>query len=164
MSSRKKKDTDDAAARQDLEKEIRQGRPFGLAEALGRAGGGNLKGASPVPLSRQVQLDVEALVESHLHDPEGSLTAVIIREVGRSPQFMAADPGSPVSLLADWIEQVLASAPRLEELVRQADVRWGRDYDERPLFNHPDRPDSPDDPYTPTSVRQALQDLLDQLD
>jgi hypothetical protein len=51
----------------------------------------------------------------------------------------------------------------LEELVRDADIEWGRLMGERPYFEKEGAPRHPDDPYTVESVRNALSGLLEQL-
>jgi hypothetical protein len=51
----------------------------------------------------------------------------------------------------------------LKELVREADVEWGRVYDKRPHFEKEGAPPDPDDPYTVESVRTILAGLIDQL-
>ncbi len=149
---------------QDLERQILRGRRFGLAEAIGRAAGGSLKGASPIPDRRQALLDMGALLESRLVDPEGSLRAVIQRELAQSPDLRDTRPDTATADLIRWTRAVLETPWRLEELVRQADVRWGRDYTEKPHFNRPGSRPDPEDPYTPDSVREALRGLLRQLD
>jgi hypothetical protein len=65
--------------------------------------------------------------------------------------------------LADYCQRVLASDDRLEELVRQADVEWGRMMGERPHFNSAGSLPHPDDPYTNDSVRKALDGILTQI-
>ena len=52
---------------------------------------------------------------------------------------------------------------RLEELVREADVEWGRVFGERPHFDKEGRPPDADDPYTLESIRVALTRLADDL-
>jgi hypothetical protein len=51
----------------------------------------------------------------------------------------------------------------LEELVRDADIEWGRVMGERPYFEKEGSPHNPDDPYTVESVRDALSERLKQL-
>ena len=51
----------------------------------------------------------------------------------------------------------------MKELVRQADVEWGRVFDERPHFDREGCSPDADDPYTLQSVRSALVQLLEGL-
>lgn len=66
-------------------------------------------------------------------------------------------------MLAAYCRQVLDSAYHLRELVREADVEWGRVNGERPCFDTEGSPPQPDDPYTFESVRKMLSSLVDQL-
>jgi hypothetical protein len=69
----------------------------------------------------------------------------------------------PLGVLAGYCRRVLDSDYLLKELVRDADVEWGRVMGERPYFERPGSPSDPDDPYTVESVRNALSGLLEQL-
>ena len=69
----------------------------------------------------------------------------------------------PLVALADYCQQVLASDHHLKELVREADVEWGRRMDERPHFNREGSSPHPDDPYTNDSVRTALCEVLTKI-
>lgn len=163
MSPSRQNDENRDERLRELEQDIRSRRRFGLSEALGRSAGGNLKGASPVPRSRQALMDLEALLEARLHDPDGSLRRVLVQQLADNPRILEGAAPVVEQALATWLRQLLESPARLAEMVRQADMRWGRDYQERPRFNSPDHPDHPDDPYTPDSVRQSLQALLELL-
>jgi hypothetical protein len=65
--------------------------------------------------------------------------------------------------LAGYCQRVLAAENLLREIVREADVEWGRTMDERPYFEREGVPSNPDDPYTIENVRQALTDALNGL-
>ena len=158
MDSNKKDDTT-----RSTEDEIRKDRKFSVAEAIGRAGAGNLKGASPVPRSRQALMDLELLLETHLVDSEGSLRDTLIQRLSQDLPLVDKHLKNPADALRELLSGFLSSESALLTLVRDTDSRWGRDYQERPIFNQPDQPDAPDDPYTPDSVRSALQNLLDQI-
>jgi hypothetical protein len=60
-------------------------------------------------------------------------------------------------------QRILDSDYLLNELVREADVEWGRVQGERPYFEAEGSPPHPDDPYTFESVRKTLAGLIDQL-
>ena len=70
---------------------------------------------------------------------------------------------SPLAFLAAYCRRVLDSDYLLRELVRDADVEWGRLMGERPYFEKEGAPRHPDDPYTVESVRNALSGVLEQL-
>ncbi|MCP4291315.1 MAG: hypothetical protein GY780_05710 [bacterium] len=159
MSKDRKKDTTE-----DAEKEIRRERKFSLADAIGRAGSGNLKGASPIPQSQQTLMDLGSILENNLYDSEGSLRAELFARLAGNISLLEKHPISPENVLKEWLPLLLASNSQMQDLVRAADVRWGRQYLERPMFNHPGQEDHPDDPYTLTSVRLQLESLLDSLD
>jgi hypothetical protein len=124
------------------EREIRRQRKFSLAEALARENAGALKGASPVARGRQVLLEVEHLLKDHLDDADGSLRRTLLAH------------------LEEYLAAVLEKPARLEILVRDADIRWGREYQEKPHFESEGKPSHPDDPYTVAGVRRACTELL----
>jgi hypothetical protein len=69
----------------------------------------------------------------------------------------------PLAALAIYCRQILKADSLVKELVREADVEWGRAMDERPHFEREgDKPD-PDDPYTVETVRSALGEMLKRL-
>ena len=79
MKSNKKDDTTGS-----VENEILKERKFSLSEAIGRAGAGNLKGASPIPLTRQALMDLQTLIDVHLEDPDGSLNATLSQRLSQN--------------------------------------------------------------------------------
>ena len=157
------KDSQRPEADAELEQEIRQGRKFSLADAIGRAGGsGVMKGESAVPRLRQAELEIDAWLSSHLADGGGPFEVVLHRRVIAS-ELMLESLDRPLAVLAAYCRRVLDSECLLEELVRDIDVEWGRVMGERPHFETAGAPSHPDDPYTVARVRSALSDLLEQL-
>lgn len=143
----------------ELEREIRAGRSFTMAEALGRlAGPGGTKGASPVNRLQQAQVEVAELVRRHLDDPDGALAIALAREVGEGGILLAGMDDPPRALRAH-LDQLIASPPLLAELVRMADMEWGQTMGERPFFEIEGRPPHPHDPYTQAGVRARLERL-----
>jgi hypothetical protein len=144
-----------------LEREVRSDRKFSLGEAIGRmAGGGLMKGASPVTRKQQILLEIQEFLSRHLIDAGGALRVVLLRRVGES-DLVLGDMASSQAVLAEFIRRVLGSEYRLEELVRETDVEWGRIFGERPYFQTDGRSSDPDDPYTFESVRALLKGLLE---
>lgn len=159
MSKEQEKQRSDADA--ELEQEIRKDRKFSLAEAIGRmAGPGAMKGTSPITGLQQAAAEIENWLRAHLGG--GELQLVLLRGVKES-ELLLRNFKQPLAVLESYCQQILGSEYMLEELVRQADVEWGRVFYERPYFQQPGAPPHPDDPYTLESVRTTLTHLLKQL-
>jgi hypothetical protein len=147
----------------DLEREIREQRKFSLAEAIGRlAGPGMMKGVSPVSRKQQAEAEIEAYLNRHLPGAAGVLPVVLFRHVKES-ELLLNNLDQPLVVLASYVQQVLDTEYRLQELVREADVEWGRTVDERPFFEKEGCPPHPGDAYTVESVRLALNQLFEKL-
>lgn len=148
-------------ADKELEREIRADRKFSLSEALGRmAGPGMMKGVSPVPPKQQAEAAIEAYVNKHLPDAAGALRGALTRSV-KECDLLLGNFDRPLAALESYVRRVLDSEYLLKELVREADVEWGRAFGERPFFEVEGRPPHPDDPYTLESVRASLRKLLE---
>jgi hypothetical protein len=155
MSDNKDMPRSDADA--ELEREIRKGRKFTLAEAIGRlAGPGAMKGVSPVTGAQQAAVAIENWFRQHMPAGHGELEVVL-------SELLLNNFEKPLVVLAAYCRQVLDSDYCLEELVREADVEWGQVQAERPHFEKEGSPPDPEDPYTCESVRKALAGLVEQL-
>jgi hypothetical protein len=159
--------TDPAESRSEadaeLEREIRANRKFTLAEAIGRmAGPGAMKGVSPVTLKQQAEVVIQEFLGQHLADSAGALPRVMLRQVSES-KLLLDNLDQPLVVLTGYLERVLGSEYLLKELVREADVEWGRVLCERPHFELEGRAPHPDDPYTAESVRTTLSQLVEKL-
>jgi len=147
----------------ELEREIRESRKFTPQEALARmAGPGAMKGASPVSEVEQAQIAIGNWLNTNTDDPTGSLQSVIHRSLLGS-ELLLNSLDQPLTALEAFCQRVLASEPRLNELVREADVEWGRRMDERPHFERDGASQHPDDPYTVASVRTVLYEIVQRL-
>jgi hypothetical protein len=151
MASSKKPNPDE-----ELDQSPLQGRKFSLADAIGRAGQGTLKGASPVSPSVQLFLGIQNILETRLIDTEGSLTRTILAQCEANPPLLARHHGHPEAALQEYLKQVLGSEANLKQLVRDTDARWGREYNERPYFEKQGKPAAADDPYPAEGVRQLF--------
>ncbi len=141
------------------EREILRGRTFGLDDAIARAAGGSLKGASPVAAHDQAVFALRNYLEVHLPDPEGSLRSTLTARIDGNPPLVANYDFDVKKILDAVLDQVLKSNNELTELVREVDARWGRDYGERPYFERPNQQPDPDDPYTVDKVKRQLKIL-----
>ena len=147
----------------ELEREIRERRKFTPQEAMARlAGPGAMKGASPVSPVQQAETEIGTWLRSNLSDPTGSLQLLLHRNL-KGSELLLQNLDQPLLAVADYCQQLLASDYLLEELVREADVEWGRRMDERPHFEKGGSPPHPADPYTADSVRTVLGEVLKQL-
>ena len=147
----------------EIEREIRHNRTFSAKDAMGRmAGPGAMKGASAIPPQQQADNAVGAWLMVNLIDTSGSLREVLHRQI-RGSKLLLDNMDEPLAAMAAHFSQLLASECRLGELVRQADVEWGRTMGERPYFERPGSRPDPDDPYTVESVRRTLEEALRQL-
>ena len=161
MSDNKEAKRSEADA--ELEREIRKGREFTLAEAIGRmAGPGAMKGVSPVTRKQQAAVEIENWLRQHMPAGNGELQVVLLRFM-KGSEFLLNNFEQPLVVLAACCQRVLDSDYLLKELVREADVEWGRVRGERPYFETEGSPPHPDDPYTFESVRKTLSRLVEQL-
>jgi hypothetical protein len=147
----------------ELEREIREGRKFTLEEAIARlAGPGAMKGESPVARMQQAEIEIGSWINGHLIDSAGALKVVLLRYV-KGSDLLLHSFDQPLVVLARFCQRVYSSDYLLKELVRDADVEWGRVMGERPYFEKEGSSRHPEDPYTTESVRNALSELLKQL-
>lgn len=157
------KDKPRSEADGEREREIREGRRFSLAEAIGRlAGAGAMKGESPIPRLQQAEMEIASWLRTHLADAGGVLGVVLHRGV-KGSELLLNSPDRPLVVLAAFCQRVLDVDDLLKELVRQADVEWGAAMGERPYFEKEGCSRHSNDPYTVESVRIALSDLVQQL-
>ena len=144
-----------------LESEIRQSRKFSPQEALSRmAGPGALKGASPVSQVQQAEIEIGLWLGEHVTDPAGALPGLLHRQL-KGSALLLDSLDQPLQALAMHCRQVLASDFLMKELVREADVEWGRTMDERPHFEREDTAPHADDPYTAESVREIIAAVIE---
>lgn len=101
-------------------------------------------------------------MKQHCHSPAGALAAVLLCDVVES-DLLLSNLSQPLVVLASYVQRILDSELLLAELVRQADVEWGRTYGERPHFQKEGSPPDQEDPYTLASTRATLTRLIDAL-
>ena len=122
-----------------------------------------MKGESPVTRMQQAEIEIGAWLRSHLTDAGGTLEVVLHRRV-KGSALLLNNFDQPLDVLASYCHQVLDSEYLLKEVVREADIEWGRMMHERPHLEKEGVPPHPDDCYTVESVRGALSELIEQLD
>ena len=120
----------------ELEREIREGRKFTLEEAIVRmAGPGAMKGESPVTRNAAGRRWRSA---SWLRGtPDGCrrvLCQVVLHRRVKGSEILLKNFDQPLVVLASYCQQVLDSDYLLKEVVREADVEWGRVIGRKALF------------------------------
>lgn len=147
----------------EIAREVRQTRKFTPQEAMARmAGPGAMKGASPVARTQQAEIAVATWLGSNLNDPSGALRIVLCRQL-KDSELLLNNVDQPLIALKAYCQLALGKNHVLEDIVREADVEWGRMMDERPHFER-DGVLDPDDPYTTQSVHKSLDNVLERLE
>lgn len=147
----------------ELEQEIRSQRKFSMAEAIGRSGGGLMKGGSPVARLHQVQFECKHLLEEHLSDSEGALKLILHRRIENAELLFSDYLDDAAGGLLAILSSILRNEITLADFVRDVDVKWGRLYGERPRFDIPGEPPAKDDPYTLDGVKETLEELREAI-
>jgi hypothetical protein len=136
------------------------GREFSLAQAIGQAGSGLMKGESPVPQLVQLKTELKIFTRQHLLDRSGALQAILQIWIDQADDAISRHLSQPLVALQDMVERLLEHPESLYELVHQVDFKWGQMYDEHPHFQQPGAPAHPDDEYSHDSVASQLRAFL----
>ena len=147
---------------QRIEKEILSEQKYSLAGAIAREGGNFLKGESPVPKLVQVTTEINLFIDQNLPDAHGALQWVLKGWIKSDP-LVSQHLEAPLQALAQIIQKILNNQELFYEMVRQADIKWGQMYQERPYFQKPGQPPHPDDEYSHESVKEKLLSLQQKL-
>ena len=130
----------------ELQREIRRGRKFTLQEAIAElAGPGGMKGASPIARMEQAEVEIANWLRLHLVDNGGALGVVLHRSI-KASEVLLKNYNEPLVVLADCCRRILASDFLLGEIVRNADIEWGRMMGERPYLEKKGRSATPMNP------------------
>lgn len=148
----------------EIHEEIRKQQKFSMAGAIGRAGGGLMKGESPISQQEQAVILLSQWIHQHTPDTSGALKALLVRRLRDNKPLIDRHLHSPLSALRQMIATILVSDYSVQNFVRQVDVHWGKVYQKRPLFQLPGQAPDPADEYTHESVRSDLTLLLEKLD
>ncbi|MGF1569485.1 MAG: hypothetical protein ACFCVD_15695 [Nodosilinea sp.] len=148
---------------QHIQQELRLGRKFTVADAIGQEAGGFMAGVSPVPRLVQAKTQVLHLLNQCLKDSEGALQVVLHQWIEADDAGISRHLEAPETALRELLVRIIRSPETLYELVRQTDVTWGDMYDEYPHFQQPGQPPHPDAAYSHESVRAILAACLLQL-
>jgi hypothetical protein len=159
----KREITMDKKSEDKIETEVHSQQKFSVAGAIGRAGKGLLKGASPVSQQDQAINFLERWVDQNCSDPSGALKSLLRQKIRSSRLIIEHQQERPKEALATVIKEILATEFMLREFVRQVDVKWGELFQERPYFQKKGQEPHPKDEYTFDSVRVELNQMLSKL-
>lgn len=144
---------------QEIEREIRQGRQFTLADVIAREGGNFLKGESPIPKLEQLKNEINLFIAQNLADCQGSLQSVLQTWVKTEEAIISKHLTSPLTALEEMLTNWIDNEYLLYDLVMQVDRTWGEMNGEKPHFQQPGQPPHPEDEYTHDSVKAQLINL-----
>ncbi len=147
----------------DLQTEIRLGRKFSLAEAIGREGGSFMQGESAVPRPLRAAAELNRFITTHLHEPTGAL-ATTLYTWSTNDIRVSRQLDTPLVALAQIVRSLLAEPTIFWEFARQVAIAHSRLTGDRPYFQQPGQPAPPDAEHTHQSITQSLTALLNQLD
>jgi len=147
----------------EIQREIRSGRGFSIADLIAQEGGTFLKGDSPIPRPLQAEAEIRLFIDQHLSDSEGAMKTTL-RTWVKTESPLSENLDTPLLALHALLTAIVNQPSLLHEFVRQVDMKWGQLYNERPLFQQPGQPAHPDDEYTHESVHVVLSELLATLE
>ena len=144
-----------------IKQDILMNQRFSMGSAISRAGEGMLQGASAVPRLRQARAEIFAFIDKNISDSSGALIAVLREKVKLYDSVIASNFDAPIAALKELLDGIMSNEAAFYEFVRQADVKCGQLFQERPYFQQPGQEAHVNDEYTHESVRACLTFLLD---
>lgn len=146
----------------DLQREIRLGRKFSLTEAIGREGGGFLKGSqAAIPRPLRAVAAIHHWLDQNLSDPNGALLTCL-KEWTKNDVRIGQYLDAPLLALRLIVSDILTSPEILYEFSRQVAIEWGHINGERPRFQRPNTAAHGDVAYSHQDVRDLLTKLIAQ--
>lgn len=139
-----------------------RGRAFTLADAIGKAGAGLLKGGDAVPRPLRAQALLDGFIEQHLRDSPGALR-VVLKQLVREDMRISRNFDAPMVAWEMILRELIAESEILYELARRVAMICGELYGERPYFQMPEREPHPDAEYDHDGIRATLADLVNRM-
>lgn len=146
----------------ELQREIRQGRKFSLAEAIGREGGSFMKGESAIPRPVRAANTIKQFLDSQLIDPSSAFATTLFSWTTADVR-VSRQLDTPLVALAQIIESLLNEPTTFYEFFRQVAIAQSNLTGDRPHFQPPGQPPHPDADYTHESIRKQLSELAEEL-
>lgn len=146
----------------EIQREIRAGRQFSIAEAIAREGGSFMKGESTIPRPLRAIAEIKQFLGTHLNDPAGALCTTLHSWASEDIR-LSRQLDTPLIALAQVIASLLAEPTTFEEFARQVAIAHGQITGDRPQFQQFGQPPDPAAAHTHQSIQTELSDLLQQL-
>ena len=145
-----------------IEQEIRAQRRFSLAEAIGREGGGFMKGESAIPRPLRAITAINRFIAAHLSDPNGALSTTL-QSWAKEDIRVSRHLDAPLTALAQILESLLSEPTTFQEFFRQVAIAQSKLTGDRPYFQKAGQSPHPDAQYSYAIVQSQLRDLLQSL-
>lgn len=136
-----------------------RGRAFTLADAIGKAGAGLLRGDAAVPRPLRAQALLDGFIEQHLLDSPGALR-VMLKQLVREDLRVSRSFDAPMVAFELILREILTEPEILYELARRVAVICGELYGERPYFQMPGREPHPEAEYCHAGIRTAVAGMV----
>lgn len=146
----------------DIQKEIRDGRKFTLAEAIGRESGSFMKGDSSIPRPLRAATQINQFITKHSTDPAGALPTTLCTWANNDIR-VSRQLDTPLVALAQIIESTLNEPTSFCELARQVAITHSQLTGDRPYFQSFGQPPHPEAEYTHDAISAELLRLKDIL-
>ena len=145
-----------------LQKEIRAGRKFSLAEAISREGGDFIKGELVIPRPLKAANEIKQFIATHSLEPSGvlatELSAWSIADIRFSRQLE-----TPLTALSQIVESLLHEPTTFYEFARRVAIAQSKVTGDRPYFQQPNQPPHPEADHTHSSISQYLSKMAELL-
>lgn len=147
----------------EIQREIRAGRKFSLAEAIGREGGSFMKGESTIPRPLKAKNEIQQFLNSHINKPTSALATTLFTWVTDDIR-VSRQLDTPLIALTQILESMLAEPTTFCEFARQVAIAQSKLTGDRPYFQLLGQPSNPDADYTHTIIKAELSSLLNKLE
>lgn len=145
-------------ATSEIEKEIRSGRKFSIAEAIGREGGGFMKGESAIPRPLKAANEVKQFITTYSGKSTGVLADELYAWTIADIRF-GAQLDTPLVAIALTVNSLLKESAMFYEFARQVAIAQAKLTGDRPYFQQPGRLPHPESDYPHHAIRQYLLDI-----
>ena len=145
-----------------LEQEVRTGRKFSLAEAIGREGSDFMKGESAIPRPLKAIVTINRFITTHLLDANGALSTTL-QSWAQEDIRVSRHLDDPLTALTQIVEGLINEPATFQEFFRQVAIAQSKLTGDRPYFQKVGHSPHPAAQYSHASVKSQLSTLLQLL-